>query len=96
MRWNPSGDMIASSSWDGTAKLLDLKTGKVLHTDATSDGSKYLLTNINQSSLILRFGLLCLLYLKSSRSKTKEKTERENSVDNIKKEILSIRMNQKK
>ncbi len=47
MRWNPSGDMIASASDDKTAKLLDFKTGKVLHTGNTSDGSKSLLTNIN-------------------------------------------------
>jgi len=47
VRWNPSGDMIASASDDKTAKLLDFKTGKVLHTGTTSDGSKYLLNNIN-------------------------------------------------
>jgi WD40 repeat protein len=47
VHWNPSGDMIASASGDGKAKLLDFKTGKVLHTGTTSDRSKYLLTNIN-------------------------------------------------
>ncbi len=47
VRWNPSGDMIASASHDQTAKLLDFKTGKVLHTGTTPDGSNYLLTNIN-------------------------------------------------
>ncbi len=40
VRWNPSGDMIASASADQTAKLLDFKTGKVLHTGTTSDGGK--------------------------------------------------------
>ncbi len=47
MRWNPSGDMIASVSDDKTAKLLDFKTEKVLHASTTSDGSKSLLTNTN-------------------------------------------------
>ncbi len=39
VRWNPSGDMIASSSKDKTVKLLDIKTGKVLYTGTTSDRS---------------------------------------------------------
>jgi hypothetical protein len=39
--------MITSASGDKTAKLLDLKAGKVLHTETTSDGSKNLLININ-------------------------------------------------
>jgi WD40 repeat protein len=47
VRWNPSCDMIASSSYDKTAKLLDFKTGKVLNTGTTSDGSNYPPTNIN-------------------------------------------------
>ncbi len=47
VRWNPSGDMIASVSRDRKAKLLDFKTGKVLLTGTFSDGSKSLLTNIN-------------------------------------------------
>ncbi len=47
MRWNPSGDMIASASDDKTAKLLDFKTGKILHTGTTPDGSKCLVFNIN-------------------------------------------------
>ncbi len=63
VRWNPSGDMIASSSWDKTAKLLDFKTGKVLHTGTNSDESKCLVYNINLLHLILRFGYFCLLHL---------------------------------
>jgi WD40 repeat protein len=47
VRWNPNGDMIASASYDKAATLLDFKTGKVLHTGATSDGSNFLLTNVN-------------------------------------------------
>ncbi len=47
VRWNPSGDVLASASVDKTAKLLDFKTGKVLHTGTSPDGSNFLLTNIN-------------------------------------------------
>ncbi len=54
VRWNPSGDMIASASSDGTAKLLDFKTGKVLHTGNTSDGSRSSLTNDILLYLIIR------------------------------------------
>lgn len=32
VRWNPMGNMLASASTDGTAKLLDFRTEKVLHT----------------------------------------------------------------
>ena len=39
VRWSPSGDMIASVSRDTMAVLLDFKTGKVLYTTKTSDGS---------------------------------------------------------
>ncbi len=47
VRWSQNGDMIASSSSDKTAKLLDFKTGKVLYTGTTSDESKRLMTNNN-------------------------------------------------
>ena len=40
VRWSPSGDKVASASHDKTVKLLDFKTGKVLYTGNTSDGSK--------------------------------------------------------
>ena len=40
MRWSPSGDKLASAFEDKTVKLLDFKTGKVLYTGNTSDGSK--------------------------------------------------------
>ena len=45
MRWSPSGDMLASASGDKTVALLDFKTGKILYTGMTSDGSKYSLFN---------------------------------------------------
>mgnify|MGYP003879840555 CR=1 FL=1 len=40
VRWSPSGDKLASTSYDKTVKLLDFKTGKVLYTGNTSDNSK--------------------------------------------------------
>ena len=43
VRWSPSGDKLASASDDTTVKLLDFKTGKVLYTGNTSDGSKLFL-----------------------------------------------------
>ena len=41
VRWSPSGDMIATASWDKTVALLDFKTGKKLYTEKTSDRSKF-------------------------------------------------------
>ena len=43
VRWSPSGDMLASSSYDETVALLDFKTGKKLYTGKTPDGSKFTL-----------------------------------------------------
>ena len=40
MRWSSTGDKLASASDDKTVQLLDFKTGKVLYTGNTSDGSK--------------------------------------------------------
>lgn len=41
VRWNQSGDMLASASSDNTVKLFDVKTGKVLHSGSTADGSNF-------------------------------------------------------
>lgn len=30
VRWNPSGDLLASTSWDGSVKAIDFKTGKII------------------------------------------------------------------
>lgn len=46
VRWNPNGDMLATACYDRTAKLLDFRTGKTLHTVKTSDDSKFLMFNI--------------------------------------------------
>ena len=43
VRWNSSGDLLASASFDKTIALVDFKTGKKLYTGKTSDGSKLLL-----------------------------------------------------
>ena len=43
VRWSPSGNMLATASWDLTARVLDSKTGKVLYSGDSADGSKFLL-----------------------------------------------------
>ena len=45
VRWSPSGDMLASASYDQTVALLDFKTGKKLCTGNTSDGGKFSMFN---------------------------------------------------
>lgn len=42
MRWNPSGDLLASASDDSSVSLLDFKTGKAAYSGKTSDGSNLL------------------------------------------------------
>ena len=37
VRWNPSGDAIASASVDKSVKLIDLKSGKVILAGTTPD-----------------------------------------------------------
>lgn len=37
VRWNSSGDMLASCCSDGEAKVLDFKTGKELYKGKTQD-----------------------------------------------------------
>ena len=39
VRWNANGDMLVTASNDKTAKLWDFKTGKMLYTGHTQDGS---------------------------------------------------------
>ncbi len=39
VRWHPSGEILASSSKDKTAKIIDFKTGKVIYTGISADGS---------------------------------------------------------
>ncbi len=43
VRWEPSGDFIASASDDKTAKVIYLKTEKVTYTGNTADGSNLFL-----------------------------------------------------
>ena len=43
VRWNPSGDMLASASDDQTVAVMDVKTGKKLFTGYTSDKSNFTL-----------------------------------------------------
>ena len=41
VRWSRSGDLLASASYDKTAKLLDFKTGKVIYTGDSPNDSKW-------------------------------------------------------
>ena len=54
---------MASASHDKTAKLLDMKTGKVFYTGVAPDGSKQLCLLIS-SSIIVRSCLVCLFPLR--------------------------------
>lgn len=42
VRWDRSGNMLASVSWDGTVKLLESRIEKVVYAKSTSDGSNFL------------------------------------------------------
>ena len=59
VRWIPNGDMLASAADDKTAKLLNFKTGKIIYTGTTSDGSKLLHFNIQQ--LLDRAVFVCFI-----------------------------------
>ena len=41
VKWNQSGDLLATASSDGTAKLIDFKSGKTVGAGITPDGSKF-------------------------------------------------------
>ena len=64
MRWSPSGDKLASVSFDKTSKLLDFKTGKVLYADKTSDNSKLSTSEyMIVFTKLYRSSLFCMLHL---------------------------------
>ena len=46
VRWNPSGDMLASASCDTTIALLDFKTGKTLYTGSNWWGGNLAISSI--------------------------------------------------
>ena len=41
VRWSPSGDWLASASWDSKVALLDFKTEKNLYVEKTPKGGKF-------------------------------------------------------
>lgn len=47
VRWDPSGDLLSSASFDRTTKVLDFKTGKILYSGISPDESKFILSNSN-------------------------------------------------
>ena len=64
VRWSPSGDMLATASCDKSAKVIEFKTGKVLHSGTTSDESKLFLSFISMYiSIMTRSRLLSMLHL---------------------------------
>lgn len=46
VRWNPLGDMLATTSDDQTIKMLDFGTGKVLYTGSSHSSEFRILRNI--------------------------------------------------
>ena len=52
VRWSPNGRALATASNDGTAKILDFRSGKVSYTGKTTDNSK---SSYFQSYLIQGF-----------------------------------------
>ena len=46
MRWNQSGEQLASVSFDGVVKCLDFASGKVTYTGKTDDNSKSFVSDI--------------------------------------------------
>ena len=68
VRWNPSGDMLASASCDTTIALLDFKTGKALYTESISWRGNFLpFPPLSHFHWIIRFCYICLLYLRKTQ-----------------------------
>ena len=40
VRWNSTGDLLATASWDQSMKVIDFSTGKIIHSKTTPDESK--------------------------------------------------------
>ena len=79
VRWSPSGDMIATASYDRTIALVDIKTEKKIYTETTKDKSKHCAASYIKLSLFFpRYCLLCLLSLNGKLFSNKKKSrERE-------------------
>ena len=61
------GDMLASASSDQTVKLLDFKTGKIIHAGKTADGSKPIYHHILYLNVIPRSFKIYLLHIDSEK-----------------------------
>ena len=89
VRWSPSGDKLASVSWNQT-KLLDFKTGKVLYTGNTSDQSKFSLLKcmiVIQKSY--RRSLFSMLHLDNSKG-PENKNYSQESRPSLKIQIMTL------
>ena len=70
MRWNSSGDMLASTGQSATVQLWDVKAEKAIHTGTDPEGSELLIMYL----LFLIFSyfrscLVCLFSLKTKQPK---------------------------
>ena len=74
VRWSPSGDKLASASDDKAVKLLDIKTGKVLYTENTSDWSKL---SISECMIVIRKSYRLFLFSMFHLDKNETKGFRE-------------------
>ena len=64
MRWNPNGNLLATASEDKRVKILDVQSGKAIHTAATSDQSnliKMIFTFLNTIKLLDCADSVCFL-----------------------------------
>ena len=74
MRWSPSGDKLASASYDTTVSLLDFKTGKVFYTGKTSGESNLFEKTENVITELYRSNLFCMLHLDKNEMQKIQRT----------------------
>ena len=41
VRWSAAGDLLTTASEDTSSKVVDIKTGRAIHSGVTLDGSKF-------------------------------------------------------
>lgn len=64
VRWDPHGNMIGTASDDKTVTLLDFKSGKVIYSGNTIDGSIFLFFNYFTNAHLTASGCgLCLFHV---------------------------------
>lgn len=82
VRWDPTGARLATASDDKTAKAIDAKTGKVIHSSTTPDQSKILMSAyLMNLHLIARVCLLSVLPLKGYSQERKNHRRERSLID---------------